>query len=155
MLRVRDLIQRLGMGEEYEEMRRQVFLRQQPGTAQSLRDISRIDPRLYRELYRRCRLRGLVFKGTPTSPVRSTPLTSLQTHIVWLYGQGCGSDDVAAVTGQNTKRVSDSVVRARTTTGTRTTTSLCATAYRRGWLPDATEEAWLCRDQAGEGGWWR
>lgn len=161
LIRVRDLIQRLGMGAEYEAMRQEVFLRSQPGMPPGLRrDLSRIDPRLFEELYRRCRLRGLVFRTGANSPVRTTPLTALQTHIVWLYAQGCSTEDVATATGQTTKRVSESSLRARTATGTRTIPSLCATAYRRSWLPTATEEAWLGRDQAGrsyeeQGGWWR
>jgi hypothetical protein len=123
---VGSLIHMWRLGPEAESLRRAVHNR----------NLSEMSEGLRLDLVRHARLRALVTPGGG----EAVPLTGMQLEILVRLSWGSTLSDTAeAMELGGVRSVSNNLYRARSLTGTLTTSELLSCAYRNLWLPTAPE----------------
>lgn len=125
---VQATIERLGLPDEYEEMRRSALYGRRPEP----------DERLLPALMGNLRMGGYIVRGN-NGQWETVPLTSRQLHCLRLLAEGHDYSHIGAELGIARKTVGDIVLTATREIGARHPSHLVAVAYQWSWLPTLAE----------------
>lgn len=125
---VQSTIDRLGLPQEYADMRRAATYGRRPEP----------DERLLPVLLGNLRLHGYIVRGS-NGAWETVPLTARQLHCVRLLADGHGYARIGGELGISPKTVGDIVLTATREIGARHPHHLVSVAYQWSWLPALTE----------------
>ena len=135
---IKDLIERLGLPREYENLRQRVY--QQP--------LHALNPGLLHQFVATLRMSGYIHRSDTRGWVR-TPLTGRQLHTLRLLHGGMTRPDTARVLGnEGEATMGEYLTKLRSDMGCDTLDQALMAALDRGWLPTHRERARMRTAQA-------